>query len=84
MTQIHKKGQKLFFPAMNGSKCTIAPENGGTPTFPFFFQIFQLKSLYHIPNVLIPTLKGLVCTLWMSEMTPNKASILKPIVHQKL
>ena len=51
-----KKSQKLFFPAINWSKCTIVPENGGTPTFPHVFQIFRPRSLYHIPNVIIPTL----------------------------
>ena len=51
-----QKSQKLFFPAMNWSKCTIVPENGGAPTFPHVFQIFWPRSLYHIPNVIIPTL----------------------------
>ena len=50
MTQIHKKRQILFFPAKTWSKCTIVPENGGTPSFPHIFQIFQPRSLYHIPN----------------------------------
>ena len=52
-----KKRQILFFLAKTWSKCTIVPENGGTPSFPHIFQIFQPRSLYHIPNVIIPTLE---------------------------
>ena len=68
MTQIHKKSQKLFFPAINWSKCTIVPENGGTPTFPHVFQIFRPRSLYHIPNVIIPTLVQNFGVAWDPHM----------------
>ena len=56
LLKLTKKAKNyLFWPKID-QNVQFVPKNGGSPLFPRVFQFFWPRSLYHIPNVIIPTL----------------------------
>ena len=61
-----KKAKNYFFWPKIDQNVQFVPKNGGSPLFPRVFQFFWPRSLYHIPNVIIPTLtKAVRHASWM-------------------